>query len=650
MMKFLRKYNKWFLVVGGSLLLVTWLGSGTASQFQPDPGKRIVATAQGQKIRASEMGHSELEHRALMDYAGNTMRVQVGIENAAHWFLLSREADNAGFVGEVGDGAAFVPELARLEAQMELYSNPQFRGFADQLANSPQFMQPRITQMEENLTKFKGMIAGRSNLNETQMNEALAKLRGVLRMINTYSRAARMSDAHLVEEVMKFRTRVSVDGVIIPWDSAPGVAEPTEEKLLELFEAYKNVRAGEGEFGFGYKLQPRVKIAYLTISKADVLAAIALDPVAVNKHWQQNRATFASEFAAEKMNVENALREREATEVMAEADRVYRAKVKVATRRLETNAGVKKLPADWETQRPKMEDIAKAIQAEVTRITMPLPKVEVLASKYTPVADFQSMGDLAFAQVRSGTFEGTTDQLLSQTYELSKTNTVGLQVGVPFEVPLTDTDGDKFYITVLDAKTENAPDTIDEVRGQVLVDARKLAGFEKLKAESSTYLVTAASDGLEGIANLFAKVDTTGGTNGALTIDRRMIMSKMTGDQAYPRYDTQALRDEVMSHVMALGLTTKATPDNFAQRVLTVPLPAEQGLAVLAITGYTPVSVEDMRTLSLQAANNLASRELIDVMRENKQDNPYSFAAIKERMAYADTEKPTEVTADKPQG
>lgn len=650
MMKFLRKYNKWFLVVGGSLLLVTWLGSGTASQFQPDPGKRIVATAQGQKIRASEMGHAELEHRALMEYAGGTMRIQVGIENASHWFLLAREATSAGFVGEAGDGASFVPELARLEAQMDLYSNPQFRGFADQLANSPQFMQPRITQMEETLTKFKATIAGRSNLNEVQMNEALAKLRGVLRMINTYSRAARMSDAHLTEEVMKFRTRVSVDGVIVPWDRAPSVAEPTEEKLKELFEAYKDVRAGEGEFGFGYKLPPRVKIEYLTISKADVLAAITLDPVAVSKHWQQNRETFKGEFAAEKMNVENALREREAGEVMAEADRIYRAKVKITTRRLETNAGIKKLPADWDTQRPRMEDIAKAIQAEVTRITMPLPKVEVLASKFTPVADFQSMGDLAFAQVRTGTFEGTTDQLLSQTFELSKSNTVGLQVGIPFDVPLTDTDGDKFYITVLDAKTENAPDTIDEVREQVLADAKKLAGYEKLKAEASTYLVTAASDGLEGIANLFAKTDTTGATDGALTIDRRMLISKMSGDQAYPRYESQALRDEVMNHVMAMGLTTKATPENFAQRVLTVPLPKEQGLAVLAITGFTPVSVEDMRTLSLQAANNLASRELIDLMRENKQDNPYSFAAIKERMTFADSEKPLEVTADKPQG
>jgi hypothetical protein len=648
MVKILRKYNKWLVAGFGSFLLVTWLVSGSGT-LGGDPTKRVVATLAGRKIKALDMLHAEQEFRALKDYVPGVMTMRVGIESGAHWMLLTEQATAAGMVGDKGDGESWFDQLVQQEAQYEVLGNPQYRGIAEYILNNPQMMSQFTQQTQQRLTMMKDRARGPLQPDEFRL--ALAKLRGVLRMVDMFQHAPRLSDVRMIDVVSKFSTRVSFDAVVIPAAKMSGAEVPSDAKLAELFEKYKNVRKGTGEMGFGYQLPKRVKAEWLTLNKAAIAAAVVLDPVEVSKHWQQNREKFKGEFAAERSNVETALRQTKVDATFAEADRIVRARVRSASRGLETSGGVKKLPADWDVKRPKMEDIGRSLVQEVTTMKLPLPEVQVKAADHVAIEDFRTLGSIAFAQFRVGTQSGTIEEFLAQTYELSKSNTLGLQVGIPFEQPLVDSEGNRYYVCVLDAKLESPAESLEKVREQVMADAKQLAGYEKLKADAQTLQVLAMTDGLEGVAKMFATPAPAGSLAGTpptdLTIDRRVVVSKQQGDQAYPQYDTQELRDALEAQVNVLGVTTKVTPENLAQRTLTVPLPARQGLAVIQITGHEPLSVEVMRTASLAAANGMMTREVRDQLKDQVALNPFEFETLKKNMAFVDLDR-TETVKEQP--
>jgi hypothetical protein len=410
-----------------------------------------------------------------------------------------------------------------------------------------------------------------------------------------------------------------------------------------MFEKYKAVKKGSGEFGFGYEQPKRVKLEWMKIDRAAVAASVSLDPIEVNKHWQQNRAAFKGEFAAEKANVEKALRDSKVEAAFAEADRVVRARIRSATRNLENAGGAKKLPADWSSKRPTMEQLAAIVVAEVTSLKMPMPRVEVRAAEYVPVDETRTLADLAGAQFRVGTQSGAIDEFLRQTFELSGTNNLGLQAGLPFEQPLTDAQGDRLYVTVLDAKNESPAESLEKVIDRVKSDAKRLAAFEKLKGEAAGYQVQAITDGLDVIARTFATPVPVGAPADAvptpLPIDRRVMISNSQGDPGYPQYDTAELRSSLEAQIDILGHATKVTPENAAQRTLTVPLPARQSLAVIQITGHEPLSQETMRTVTLVAARNLGARELREQLKDEKAVNPFDLKTLKEQMAYVNLER-----------
>ena len=639
MRKFLRKYNKWILPLFTILLMLTWASSGTG--MGGDPGKRVVATLAGSKVRASDMFKAEQEFRALRDYLPGMVTMRAGIESGAHWYLMALQAERAGLVGDKGDGQAWEEGLVSEEARYEVMGNPQYRGIAEFLLNNPQMMNQFTQQTQQRMTLMRERARGA--LTPDEFGRALSRLRGVTRMIDAFQFAPRISDVRMVGKVGDLSTRVSFDALEIPADRVSGVAEPTDETLAAMFERYKGVKPGTGEYGFGYEEPKRVTIEWMTLSNAAIGAAVTLDPVEVNKHWQQNRGTFKGEFAAERSNVETALRTAKIDAALTEADRVIRARIRSATRNLDAAAGVKRLPDDWSTRRPSMEELARLVVAEVTAVRMPQPEVQVKASVFTPIEEFRSMGALAGAQFRVGTQTGGIVDFLGQTYELSNSNSLGLQAGVPFEQPLTDSSGNRYYVTVLEAKLESPAASLASVRDRVASDARKLAAFEKLKVDAATLQVQAITDGLEGLAKAFG---TGGGAATDLTIDRRVLLSGDQVDRAYPQYDLKELREAIEAQIDILGHSTKATPENAAQRTLTVALPARQSLAVVQITGHEPLSQESMRTVTLQAARNLTGRDLLEQLRDEKAVNPFAFETLKGEMAFVDLDQPVAAPAE----
>ena len=101
MFKFLRKYNKYILAVGGTLLLITFLipfaftnllqgvGSGRAAWAS-------VGVEKTQKITATDLAMVQRELR-LLQYIGPQLQMP-GLDRPEYWYLLVREAAEAGLI------------------------------------------------------------------------------------------------------------------------------------------------------------------------------------------------------------------------------------------------------------------------------------------------------------------------------------------------------------------------------------------------------------------------------------------------------------------------------------------------------------------------------------------------------------------------
>ena len=104
MFKFLRKYNKYILAVGGTLLLITFLipyaftellkGSGGPSGTWATVGRE-----KQRKISYDDLRNVQLEMRVL-DAAGS--QISIPIDRAEYWYLLTLEASDAGVIPAPG--------------------------------------------------------------------------------------------------------------------------------------------------------------------------------------------------------------------------------------------------------------------------------------------------------------------------------------------------------------------------------------------------------------------------------------------------------------------------------------------------------------------------------------------------------------------
>jgi hypothetical protein len=644
MTKVLRKYNKWLLGIGGSLLMVTFLLTGPQSIFQPDPGKRVVATMGGAAVRAKDKQHADLELEALKSFAPAVVTFMMHIDNGDHWMLLAKEAEEAGLVGAEGDGERWIPELgdttAQLIARQEVMKNmagvpPEFlgqlRGFID--GQIRQKAAAYKDQVIASMQSGRPIHAARNRLSQSQFDMALAKLHGVTRLMEQYQSAARISDRRAVSEVKRDFDRVLVDAVVVPASKAlEGIPEPTEAQIAEQYLKYKDAKPGTGEFGFGYLQPARVKLEWMMLDRDAIAKTITIDAVDANKHWRQNKDKYKGEFAADRAKVEDDLRNAKVDQILQDADRFYKTHLRGATRTLAQDGPVKKVPADWDSKRPKMADLAaeldKSLKAQ--NPALPAPTTDARATEWVKIGLAANIPGVGGSAYKIGTKQGKLSDLLGELYELNPAATIGLQEKVPFETALTDGKGNSYYINVLEHHAESAPDSIEEVKAEVVKDLKLMAAFEKLKSQQAEFQLTAVKDGLDPIAKLYATPAAPGAADQTPTPLPVMKLAGVQRERAEGPLNAEPVREAVMGAADALGQLFKATPENVVQRTLSVPIPSQLSLGVIQIQGQEPATVELMRTTNKTFFDRAAGDELMSVSTEG----PFSFDVLKRRYNY----------------
>src|SRR5947207_9792431 len=105
MVKILRKYNKYILVVGGSLLMIAFLMPQAFQQLAGNREKQTYARMGDRKITYADIGRAEQEFHTLDRFSSMLVKQVIGAENSDHWFLLTTAAERAGFIAAGAEDA-----------------------------------------------------------------------------------------------------------------------------------------------------------------------------------------------------------------------------------------------------------------------------------------------------------------------------------------------------------------------------------------------------------------------------------------------------------------------------------------------------------------------------------------------------------------
>lgn len=468
MFKFLRKYNKWILAVGGTLLMIVFLipqaienmaqRAGTAratrATLGPDGRERVPLDAWVQIQQENEF----LDRLSRI----SPMQLLTGLgkpDDASHWFLLVREAEAAGLVGSY---------------RAIDFTDEQLRNIAANTGTAPNIIL-----------------------------SASARLDGVNRLLSLYTNAGEVSDRRLKQYASRMFHRVEARFIPIEASAEHSQYQPTEEELQQQLAAYGDIAPGEGPMGFGYRLPNRIKLEWIEVPVSAVRSAILrsedMNNIALRRHWLRESRTAGTTLppVVEGAEIPEAVREHLLAKLTAdrleEIAKFGNDQLRAARRGLRTDDGYVVLPADWETQRLSLAALAEQIQS---RFDIELPAYRSIGDRWLEVNELDSLEGIGRATSdRFGTVPRALPELVRAAQEFGGSPTIQIQSGVAGP-PLRGTDNSVYFFRVLDTDASRAPRTVDEAREKMIADLRRKAHYDALVSAASELEREAINEGL----------------------------------------------------------------------------------------------------------------------------------------------------------
>lgn len=618
MYKLINKYRKWLMVVFGVILMVAFI-LPQANHFGFDPMKRKVASIEGRKVTALDMDKARREYdtfRSILEPLGlptnpNLAKELFGAEDATHWLLLTSAARAGGFFATAADGAQFereirdtvvLPLVARGKASQRYGPSLMNSQFGNQLVsmvlNEPETRKELDETTDRLMPALLNTAMRGGRMTPDDLNLAFAHAMSVGRMQAAWRQAARVSDRRVALEAASAGDIVYVDHLGISARSlAPLASDPPADLVERLFRENKDKAPGEGAHGFGYRLEPRVKIEWMTVDKAAISASVEVDPVAANRLWRENRATYPGEFAAERSRIEDLLREERTTQILDAVDKAFRAESQRLIGRVSVRGGYRVLPEDWATRQPRLEQIAQLIVTDVeqtAKAKIALPAVIIRDSEHLTRSQLAALPGVGGATVRQGADSVPFADLIMRVRELSPDEQdLILQTGVPFlDGFAADVQGNRYYFQILDTRPAEPPASLDLVRDSVVADARALTQYEQLKAQAELIRSLAATEGFEGVQSFLTEA-----YKGVSIppVQRNIELAKNAVNLNDRSFDVPAYRDAVLAAAARFDVMKPIDQADKPDRTLVIPLDEPLNLAIVQLVGRSPMSVERMR-------------------------------------------------------
>lgn len=629
MLKFFRKYNMFFLVGGGSLLMIAFL-IGPALDVIFRPSREIeVGTVNGKSItnvttsqQATHLQVIQEVNPVLIQYVAMLSRQQLPMD-PLNWVLMLEEADQLG----VQAGEEDVKQLLTAVGQIS----------------------PNMRSIKE--------VADRYDTSEKAITQILVDYVKVRKYIDIMLVQPRQTPRLLEQYAYELTGTVRIEAVGLDAATQVDSVEVTGEEVRELFEKYKNNLPGTGEpYALGYKKPDAVRLEYMVLSLEQVQSAVKIGPDEAYNYYRNHPEEFprtsintgdeSEEQANSKVEpftdeiekkITEQLEAEKTQQLMKDLEEFVLAELREGERILqsEDEQGYKIIPANFQPR--ALEDVAEEVEANPKFGFY--PKVVRLDRELIPLTELPMQEEIGQTFLSKGNIRGRFVYYAASAQglkaasrkELQPLASLRLQPMVVAE-PVVEAleamygiPGDHYVFRLLETRKEQPPASLDEVREKVTEDAKRIKAYEQLVAKEAE-LVKQAEGDMTGLAEAYASTVLTPeafsrfryipgqqqGSPGQLA--PAVIDPEIGADQDFvDKIWTKAI-DLFRKHDVIVA----ASPE---ERVLAINQPSQQKVWVVRINGFTPPLKSQAQQKAMEAGNAIVARySQIDLSQVFSQD------------------------------
>ncbi len=582
MFKFLRRYSKYILAVFGTLLLITFLIPFAFTELLPAEGRTGGTWArigpEHRKVSAAELARVQRELQLLQ--RAQMLAGVPDLDRPEYWYLLTLEAQNAGFIIAPGSAGS--------------------------------------TQ-EEQLVMMLSASTGESS---QFVRETMARLQGVGRMINAYLDTDAYSDRRLKHLARRMFHNVSADVAVIAASKPAAPHEFSEQELADHLAKYADVVPGAGDMGFGYRLPDRVKIEWLAVP-ADTVSAMVersekLNAIELRKHWRRgaDEGKFPEPTAGADVPqaVRDDLLKMLTDEELEEIAKFAGDRLRMQRRGLAQRGGYFEITEGW--QGLDFRQLALDVQKE---LGVELPEYHAIGDRWLSLEDVAALSDIGAASTdKFGATPLPLAQLVAATKELGGSPTILIQRGIAGP-PLRGADGSVYFFRVTEIDPARPPVSVDEIREQIVADLNRLAHYRELVASADTIRADAAGRGIIAAALAYG---TTVEDVPNLSLGFSTNLPKIGDDKAA----VATIIDRSLELPQNVPVASLPPSD----RILAVPVESKLSLVLAELTQQRPLTEEMYRRFASggMIQNALLQEELRD---GNPIEKAFSYESLAAR-------------------
>ncbi len=685
MFKFFRQYQAYLLVVGGSLLMIVFLIEPALKMFNPTREKMPIGQIEGKKVTFGDL-----------DTAGADLYVLEGLgimpgardrQESLSWYLALRDAKKHGL------------EVSQLEVSQMLAMRGLDETKLKEAAIRMRVSTAMIRRAVANwmlMEKYQELVLGlrlvaplervRVSLEAQQLQQQayaqISKAMGEgkpepeptvrLAVEQTMMQASqlawsvapspRLSQPLLQHFLHDQGAKVRLSVLRIPAErSMDKMPEPSAAELRTLFEQYKDVLPGASQpYGFGYRQPERVKLEYLELTPQSLSAAVRVDEADALAHYKANMNNYLpakTQVGDVQVVDENPLPYTQVrTRIIAEL-REQRAR-ELGDRMLKEAQGLllddaRRLPEVGgyrDTSGFEPLPLAK-LAAELQERFGVLPTVVRLDGQWLTAAELAQLSGIGNSRIHAGSRDVRRQQTSFVDYvmsarELSPTTdnlllTMRLQTKLAAN-PMMDEAGHRYLFRLIEALPQRSPESLDEVREQVMRDARLIAAFQSLSQDSAAWSERLQQQTLTDLArDLNLTVKMTGFFARRNIEGDRLNVPDLPGLPPADNFKDAGFVDAVFDRAETLARDSGSlTGVERAQRSLAMPVAGKLSLYLVVIEDYLPMNKREFeQTLTMYPRIPMW---IYQVMLGGEELNPLALGPLKTRTGFVEDGRDSE--------
>jgi hypothetical protein len=642
-LKFFRKYNKWILGIGGSLLMIVFLIQPVMSMFEADRMAIPIGTIEGGELVRGDVIAASSDLNLLRRFGlflDRDPNEDSRNNDSLRWALILKDSQALGLSASQREVDLLKFEIGQSDADIEL--------IASRINATPAYVRQAMRHWLV-VQKYKELMAGQTHLSG-QSRARLMRVAGSSSDPQTYRLYEEMAygtsrlSKPIVEHFLQDQG-AQVSGQVVVIRAQQLLADtptPSDEEVESLYEQFKDALPGRGDpYGFGYRVPDRVKIEYLSIPMDQARQHVKVSEADALAHYRNYPERFGGAAATDQADAVDAKPYEQVRDDVIEDVTTLRAfelveKMAKSAYGLfyEDTRGMDKQD-DYRVIQDmsaltSMRVVADRLEAEFGL----LPSVHTAERGWVNAEDLTGLPGIGFGRLADNLRVDFTSFVLSaKELEPLSDNPLlprRLQAGLAGS-PIMGADGSRYIFRLTDAQATHLPESLDAVIEPVTQDAHLLGAYQKLLAESDGWQGQAAEEGIEAVAT---RADTV--VIPLPPTPRRVPLANgLLSAPLLPAVGQSESFVEAFFNTANGAREHGGVEDASADKVTgTVGVDSLLALAVYRVDSYQPLTREEYN----EDANNPLLPMMIDatVLAQARVENPLSLQALSYRLNYLD--------------